>query len=85
VTGSSRLKRTREDDDIEWVDSKGEKEQENDELNFKNKMLKQELEHSENKLANLRWLVTQLLRLAQQFKLTNSFETKNFFLNKRMK
>jgi hypothetical protein len=60
VTGSSRLKRTREDDDIEWVDSKGEKEQENDELNFKNKMLKQEIEHSENKLANLRRRINQM-------------------------
>ena len=28
-------------------------------------------------------LVTQLLRLAQQFKLTNSFETKNFFFYTR--
>ena len=60
VTGSLRLKRTREDDDIEWVDSKREKEQEHDELNFKNKMLKQEIEHSENKLANLRIRINQM-------------------------
>jgi hypothetical protein len=60
VTGSLRLKRTREDDDIEWVDSKREKEQEYDELNFKNKMLKQEIEHSEKKLANLRTRINQM-------------------------
>ena len=60
VTGSLRLKRTREDDDIEWVDSKREKEQDHDELNFKNKMLKQEIEHSENKLANLRTRIYQM-------------------------
>jgi hypothetical protein len=56
-------KRPREDDEVQIVDIKSEIEQhemynaiqqEYDELNFKNKMLKQEIEHAEYKLDNLR-------------------------------
>ena len=56
-------KRPREDNEIQIVDTKNVKDQqelfntlqqENDELNFKNKMLKQEIEHAEYKLNNLR-------------------------------
>ena len=56
-------KRPREDDEVQIVEIKSEKEQremysarqqEYDELNFKNKMLKQEIEHAEYRLDNLR-------------------------------
>ena len=56
-------KRPREDDEVQIVDFKSEKEQyemynaiqqESDELNFKNKTLKQEIEHAKYKLDNLR-------------------------------
>jgi hypothetical protein len=62
VTRSLKLQRARVDEDIQFVDSKNKSEhemlqaiqQEYDELNFKNKRLKPEIEHAENKLDNLR-------------------------------